>query len=87
MSNLNPASQYGPRYETVDSIVPERIREACKYRKYTYQEAAKACGMDEAEFGLMASGRKEIPRDMIFNLMLGLEFPSDFFYRVRWERT
>jgi hypothetical protein len=43
--------------------------------------------MDEAEFGLMASGRKEIPRDMIFNLMLGLEFPSDFFYRVRWERT
>jgi len=87
VSMFDPAMRHGPRYEPVDYIVPERIREACIFRRLTYKEAARKCGLDEMEFGLMANGQKEIPDDMIFNLMMGLAFPSDFFRRLKWERV
>jgi transcriptional regulator with XRE-family HTH domain len=73
--------------EMVDFIVPERIREAVEYRGYSYEEAAKKCGISRVEFGLMTNGHKEIPKEMIFKLMKGLDFPKGFFYRVEWERV
>lgn len=85
-------SQFDPRakcykHETVDFIVPERIREACAVRMLSYKEAAQKCDIPEHEFGVMANGHKGIPRHMIFKLMGGLGFPEGFFYRITWERV
>ncbi len=79
--------KYLPKIEKVDFIPPERIREACIYREYTYSEAAKKCGIDYKEFCLYANGHKDIPNDLIFNFMKGFEFPKDFFYRLKWARV
>lgn len=73
--------------EKVDYIVPQRIREACIARMCNYKEAAERCGIDCVEFGLMANGHKEIPKEYIFHLMKGLDFPKNFFYKIRWERV
>ena len=73
--------------EKVDFIVPERIRQACILREYTYKEAAEKCEMNYKEFGTYANGHKDVPKEMIFNLMKGLNFPKNFFYWVEWTRT
>lgn len=78
---------YSPKIEKVDFIVPERIREACIYRGYTYKEAAEKCKINYKEFGLYANGRKEVPKEKIFNLMNGLSFPKEFFYNLKWKRV
>jgi hypothetical protein len=87
MSYFNPIMKHEQRIEPVGYIVPERLREACRYRMYNYKEAAKLCEIDEREFGLMANGHKEIPKEYIFKLMKGLDFPKKFFYRIKWERV
>ncbi|WIF95142.1 helix-turn-helix domain-containing protein [Caminicella sporogenes] len=87
MSYFDPIVRYQPKIEEVDFIVPERIREACRYRGYTYKEAAKLCGIPERKFGRMANGHTEIPDNYIFNLMKGLGFPKKFFYQIKWERV
>lgn len=84
-------SEYDPRVkitkkEKVNFIVPERIRQACIFRGYTYKEAAEKCEMNYKEFGTYANGHKDIPKEMIFNLMKGLNFSKDFFYWVEWRR-
>jgi plasmid maintenance system antidote protein VapI len=84
---FNPIIRHEQRIEKVNFIVPERIREACRYRAYTYKEAAKLCDIPEKEFGRMANGHKDIPDEYIFKLMKGLEFPRDFFYQIKWERV
>ena len=78
---------YTPKIEKVDFIVPERVREACIYREYTYKEAAEKCEIEYREFCLYANGKKKIPREKIFNLMKGLSFPKDFFYNLKWNRV
>ncbi|RKD22440.1 hypothetical protein SAMN02745883_00708 [Caminicella sporogenes DSM 14501] len=70
MSYFNPIVRYQPKIEEVDFIVPERIREACRYRGYTYKEAAKLCDIPEKEFGRMANGHKDIPDEYIFLLKI-----------------
>lgn len=80
-------AHYIPKIEKVDFIVPERIREACIYRGYTYKEAAEKCEIDYREFGAYANDRKEIPEEIIFNLMKGLRFPKEFFYNLKWNRV
>lgn len=65
--------KYVPKIEKVDFIVPERLREACIYRNYTYKEAAEKCNIDYKEFGLYANGHKKIPKQIILNLMRGLK--------------
>ena len=87
MSYFDPVVKYPPKIEDVDFIAPERIREACIYRAYTYKEAAKICDISETEFGLMANGHKEVPVEYIFKLMKGLGFPKGFFYRIKWRRV
>lgn len=87
MSLFDPIMRYECKYENVDYIVPERIRQAVNYRGYTYMEASELCGIPIKEFGRMANGHEEIPKEYIFKLMKGLEFPKSFFYRIRWERT
>lgn len=79
--------KYIPKIEKVNFIVPERLREACIYRNYTYKEAAEKCNINYKEFGLYANGHKEIPTNKIFNLMKGLEFPKEFFYQIKWNRV
>ena len=39
-------AHYIPKIEKVDFIVPERIREACIFRGYSYKEAAEKCEID-----------------------------------------
>jgi len=87
MSQFDPIMKYECRYEKVDYIVPERIRQAMAYRGYTYKEAAELCDIPLQEFGIMANGHKDIPKEYIFNLMNGLKFGREFFYKIRWERT
>ena len=79
--------KYTPKKQKVDFIVPERIREACIYRGYTYKEAAEKCKIPYREFGLYANGHKEIPQEKIFDLMNGLHFPKEFFYIIKWNRV
>lgn len=73
--------------EKVDFIVPERIRQACLFRGYTYKEAAERCEINYIEFGAYANGHEDIPEEKIFDFMKGLNFPKDFFYWVKWTRT
>ncbi|SHJ13327.1 helix-turn-helix domain-containing protein [Clostridium magnum] len=87
MSDFDPVVHYDSRIEDVDFIDPERIREACRYRGYTYKEAAEKCEIEYREFGLMANGHKDVPTEYIFKLMKGLNFPKKFFYRIKWERV
>lgn len=86
MSEFNPIVDYPPKIEKVDYIVPERIREACIYREYTYKEASKICGIEYRKFCLYANGHKVIPEKEIFKLMRGLNFPKGFWYQVKWYR-
>ena len=79
--------KYTPKKEKVDFIVPERIREACIFRGYTYKEAAEKCNLNLREFGLYANGHKDIPEEKIFNLMKGFNFPKEFFYIIKWNRV
>ena len=78
---------YTPKIEKVGFIVPERIREACIYRGYTYKEAAEKCEIGYREFCLYANDRKKVPEEKIFNLMKGLNFPKEFFYKLKWNRV
>lgn len=86
MSIVDPINYPAHKTEKVDFIVPERIREAVKYREYTYKKAAEKCGIEYREFCLMCNGRKEISKEMIFKLMNGLHFPKSFFYQLKWFR-
>ena len=86
MSHFNPVNPI-IKTEDVDFIVPERIREACIAKSLSYAEAAERCNISPSDFGLMANGHKPIPKELIFNLQRGLEFPSGFFFKVRWERV
>lgn len=86
MSEFNPIMSYLPKMEKVDYIVPERIREACTFRGYTYEEAAEKCGIECIKFGLYANGHKDIPEQEIFKLMSGLRFPKGFWYQIKWYR-
>ena len=83
MSYFDPIVKYTPKKEKVDFIVPERIREACIFRGYTYEEAAQKCNLNLREFGLYANGYKEIPEEKIFNLMKGFNLPKEFFYIIK----
>ena len=87
MSYFNPIVGNSQKIETVDYIVPERIREACIARMINYNVAAMKCEIDVKEFGLMANGHKEIPKEYLFRLMNGLNFPKSFFYQIKWERV
>lgn len=87
MSNFDGINHPPQVIEKVNYIVPERIREACTARMYNYKQAAEKCGIDHVEFGLMANGHKEIPKEYIFHLMKGLDFSKSFFYKIRWERV
>lgn len=73
--------------EKTNYIVPERIREACTYRGYTYKEAAERCDINYREFGTYANGHKQMPNDLILKLAGGLRFPKEFFYEIRWGRV
>ena len=86
MSYFNPVNHPASKSEDVDFIVPERLREACILRDMDYKCAAFQCGISEQEFGAMANGHKEIPREMIFGLMKVFNMPEKYFYHVRWER-
>lgn len=86
MSEFNPIMNYPPKIEKVDYIVPERIREACIFRGYTYKEAAEKCGIEYRKFCKWANGHGEIPEDYIFKLMNGLKFPKEFWYQIEWYR-
>ena len=78
---------YKPKIEKVNFIVPERIREACIYRGYSYKEAAERCNIEYREFCLYANDRKQVPNEKIFNLMKGLKFPKQFFFQMKWNRV
>lgn len=73
--------------EKVNFIVPERIREACILRGYSYKEAAKKCDIEHRRFGAYANGHEDIPNEIILQLVGGLHFPKDFFYWIEWTRT
>ncbi|MGG7057576.1 hypothetical protein ACQPUZ_04690 [Clostridium tertium] len=87
MSKFNPIVAYGQKIEVVDFIVAERIREACSTRMYDYKKASEKCEIDLVEFGFMANGHKEVPKEYIFKLMKGFDLPRGFFYRIKWERV
>lgn len=87
MSKFNPIVKYAQRIEEVDYIVAERIREACTARMLNYKEAAEKCGITSKEFGLMANGHKQIPKEYIFRFMKVFDLPKNFFYQVKWERV
>lgn len=78
---------YAPKIEEVDFIPPERIREACMFRNWTYKEAAEKCDIDYRTFCSYANGHKDIPDDIILKLVGGLHFPKKFFYRIKWGRV
>lgn len=86
MSEFDARVKHFTKREKVNFIVPERIREACAARGLSYEDAAAKCDIDYKQFGRMANGHEEIPDDMIFKLMAGLDFPKQFFYQIRWER-
>lgn len=78
---------YHEKCEDVQFIVPERIREACTFRGYTYKEAAELCGIEYRQFGRYANGHDEMPNELIFKLVKGLHFPKKFFYQIKWGRV
>lgn len=87
MSVHDPIVKHSPKFESVDYIVPERIREAIRARGLTYNEAADKCEVERHTFGLVANGHIDIiPKEYIFNLMKGLDFPEKFFYQLKWVR-
>lgn len=85
MGDFDPVNHGATYIEKVHYIVPARIREACDARGYSYDEAAEKCKIDRNTFGRMANGHMDISDEMIFKLMAGLNFPKQFFYRIRWE--
>lgn len=87
MSYMHDFTMKTIKREKVDFIVPERIREACAFREYSYKEAAEKCDIDYKTFCAYASGHKEIPKEIILKLAGGLHFPKEFFYWVEWTRT
>ncbi len=86
MSDFDPVNHSKTYREKVNYIVPERIREACTARGLSYEDASARCDIDRIRFGMMANGHEDIPDDMIFKLMAGLDFPKQFFYQIKWER-
>ncbi|MDQ4678561.1 helix-turn-helix transcriptional regulator, partial [Stenotrophomonas maltophilia group sp. RNC7] len=73
--------------ETVDFIVPERLREARLYRDIGRKYAAEQLGISERLLGLYENGHEEIPKQLIFGLQNLYNFPQKYFYEVRWERV
>lgn len=80
-------NHYELKYEEVDFIVPERIKEACVYRELTLKEASEKCDIEYRKFLRYANGKEKIPKEIIFNLMKGLRFPKKFFYQIKWQRV
>ena len=87
MSEHDPVVRHAPKREQVDYIVPERLREARKYRGIERKDAAFILGLTEQEYGLYENGHKPIPKEMAFGLMMLFKFPSRFFYQIKWERV
>ena len=87
MSAFDPINHIVSRREKVDFIVPERIRDLCVIKGWDYEKAALMCDIDVHEFGLMANGHKDIPKELIFNLQRGFGYPAGFFYFIKWERV
>ena len=74
------------KIEKCDFIPPERIREACKLRGYTYEKASDRCDIDYKEFCIYANGHRDIPDELAINFMKGFNFPKMWFYRLKWKR-
>lgn len=87
MSYMHDFTMKTIKREKVNFIVPERIREACIFREYTFKEASEKCNIPYNEFCFYANGHKDIPREKILQLSGGLHFPKEFFYYVEWTRT
>lgn len=87
MSYMHDFTMKTIKREKVDFIVPERIREACIFREYSYKEATEKCDIDYTTFCAYANGHKDVPEEIILKLVGGLHFPKEFFYWVEWTRT
>lgn len=79
--------KYLPKIEKCDFIPPERIREACIFRNWTYKEASEKCDIEYKEFCSYANGHKDIPDELILKLMSGFRLPKQFFYQLKWGRV
>jgi transcriptional regulator with XRE-family HTH domain len=75
------------KHETVNFIVPERLRNARLSRALNLDEAADLLGINKHELGRMENGHQEIPKGMLFKLMSTYNFPRKYFYTVFWERV
>lgn len=87
MSYFNPVNRPSVKIETVDFIVPERLREARKIRDYPRNFCAEQLGISVRELGMYENGHKEIPKELLFELERLYKFPRGFFYKVKWERV
>ena len=79
--------KYSPKIEKCDFIPPERIREACIFRNWTYKEASEKCDIEYKEFCSYANGHNDIPDELILKLMSGFRLPKQFFYQLKWGRV
>lgn len=86
MSYFNPINKI-IKFENVDFIVPERLREARLMRGYPRDFCAKQLGICESELGIYENGHKEIPVELLFGLQKLYDVPKQFFYRVTLERV
>lgn len=76
------------KYETVDFVVPERIREARKARGLERKEAAERLGINDRQLGLIENGHKRVTdKEFLFRLMKVYDMPRGFFYKVTWLRV
>lgn len=86
MSYFNPVNRI-VKTETVDFIVPERLREARAYRMMEREFAAEQLGISNLLLGMYENGHKEIPKELLFGLEKLYKFPKGYFYKVVWERV
>jgi transcriptional regulator with XRE-family HTH domain len=70
-----------------NEINPKRIKEACEYKKITLEEASKLCKIKRSKFIKYANGEEKIPKEVIFNLMVGFGFPRKFFSAVKYTEV
>lgn len=85
MSYFDPINRI-IKTETVNFIVPERLRSARAYRGYPRKFCAEQLGISDRVLGLYENGHKEIPKELLMGLEKLYGFPKGYFYKVRWER-
>lgn len=80
--NNHPAT----RTESVPYVVPFRIIEACDVRGISTEYLAGQLAMELWEMNLIMNGYKSFPEHLEPSLCSLLDFPFQFFKRIRWKQ-